>query len=288
MQTKPPALHRHSHFTVLVLAVCSAAYLALVPLVYEQPRPAVSPEMEVTLPRFSQVAMAAGDRYLAANAGTIRSLVAVPEKMDAENYRVQGIVQSDVAWLNPAQEDNFYVAAAILPWNGQLDAAQFILRRAIAARPFDFQPAFYYAFNEMHFNRNAAAAAHWLHVAAKRTPDEMDQIRLIQIATNWASNGMDPSAASRMVRAMAKSARNRGFAAFLEKRAVRLDNQLALDQAVAQYRSRFGEVPRALADLVRGGVIQSLPVDPFGAAYSLDAQGRVVASAAGQTSRAPQ
>lgn len=266
-----------SVIALLVALLCGAAYFALVRPAYDRPRPAVTPEMEVALPRFAQVAMAAGDRYLAANAGTIRTLVAVNDKMDAENFRIQGIVQSDVAWLNPAQEDNYYVAAAILPWSGQLEAAQYILRRATEARPFDYQPAFFYGFNEMHFRRDTASAVQWLHRAATHTPDQEMQIYLMQIATNWASRGGDPSAGARMVRAMSKSARNKPFAEFLEKRAMRLDNQVILDDAVSRYRERFGMAPPQLGDVVARGVIAAIPVDPFGDAYVIGAQGRVVA-----------
>ena len=45
-----------------------------------------------------------------------------------------------MSWLNPAHEDNYYVATATLPWNGQVDAAQMILRRATLARQKDSQP----------------------------------------------------------------------------------------------------------------------------------------------------
>jgi hypothetical protein len=44
-----------------------------------------------------------------------RALVVSTETMSAENYRILGIVQSDAAWLNPAQEDNYYIAAAFCP-----------------------------------------------------------------------------------------------------------------------------------------------------------------------------
>lgn len=266
----------HGRVALLVALLCSAAFAGLVRPTYDRPRPGVVPEMEVALPRFAQVAMAAGDRYLAANAGTMRALVAVSDKMDAENFRIQGIVQSDVAWLNPAHEDNYYVAAAILPWSGQFEAAQYILRRASEARPFDYQPAFFYGFNELHFRRDTVSAVQWLHRAATQTPDQETQIHLMQIATNWASKGGDPSAGARMVRAMSKSTRNKPFAEFLEKRALRLDNQVALDDAVARYRERFGMAPPQLGDVVARGMIAAIPLDPFGSTYVIGAQGRVV------------
>jgi len=115
-----------AHFGLLLALLGVLAYTLLVPALYARPRPPVSPEMEVAMPRFVQVVMAAGDRFLAANLAVFRALVVSTATMSAENYRILGIVQSDAAWLNPAQEDNYYIAAAILPWAGEVAAAQYI------------------------------------------------------------------------------------------------------------------------------------------------------------------
>jgi hypothetical protein len=93
------------------------------------PRATAAPELLISLPRFAQVLMAGGDRYLAANLAGFRVLVADTGRMDARRLCGAGRLQRDIAWFNPAHEDNYYIAAAILPWNGQLDAAQYVLRR---------------------------------------------------------------------------------------------------------------------------------------------------------------
>jgi hypothetical protein len=112
--------------------VSSAQHLKLAP------RQSVNVEMQVALPLFVQVAMAGGDRFLAANIAAIRALWVDNFKMQREEFKVLAKVQEDVSWLNPGHEDNYYIAAAILPWNGELDAAQRILARATMARRFDY------------------------------------------------------------------------------------------------------------------------------------------------------
>ncbi|MCB1942779.1 MAG: hypothetical protein KDI53_12195, partial [Candidatus Accumulibacter sp.] len=141
-------------FGVLMALLGGVVYATVQPSLYARPRPPVSPEMEVAMPRFVQVLMAAGDRYLAANLDVFRALVVSAARMAADNYRILSIVQSDAGWLNPAHEDNYYLAAAILPWAGEISATQYILRMATEARPFDSGPPFFYAFNEMHFLKN--------------------------------------------------------------------------------------------------------------------------------------
>ena len=258
-----------------VVAVAAfALYAITIPRLYRQARLGASAEMQVALPRSVQVVMAGGDRYLAANLAGFRALFASTETMGPENYRIQALVQKDAAWLNPAHEDNYYIAAAILPWNNQVDAAQFVLRRATEARAFDWQPPFYYAFNALHFKKDPVEAATWMRIAGQHTNDELERISFQQLAAKWVSKGEDLDFAIRLHRSMAKETKHRAFAVFLDKRAQRLENQLALDRAIAQYHQRFGSYPAQLSELVDRAIIATLPMDPFGMQYTIDDKGK--------------
>lgn len=254
--------------------LCSLVFVAASLQLKHAARPSMLLEMQVALPRAVQVVMAGGDRYLAANLAGFRALVASTENMSRENYRIQARVQADAAWLNPAHEDNYYIAAAILPWNDELDAAQFVLRRAALARPFDWQPAFYFAFNERFFHKQPLLAAEWLQRAAEASSDEMQRLQLLQLAAQWAAKSEDPALAIRMHRAMARETRYKAFAAFLDKRAQRLENLMVLETATAAYAQRFGQAPRSVAELKAAGVLGELPADPFGAVYEIGPQGK--------------
>ena len=258
-----------------VLAALSMVFFAvLVPPLYARPRPQESNEMQVALPRFVQVIMSAGDRFLAANLAGFRSLVYSTEDMSADSVRILGVVQSDVAWLNPAHEDNYYIAAAILPWYGEVEAAQRILKSASDARLFDWQPPFYYAFNAIHFQKDHAEGAEWLRRAARQTHDEAEILSFQELAARWASKGEDTDFAIRLHRSMAKETRHAAFAKFLEKRAQRLENLSLLEKAVDRYKSVTGVSPGSLQNLVALSLLPSLPADPFGGEYVLDREGK--------------
>lgn len=232
-----------------------------------------SPEMEVLLPPFAQVTMAWGDPYLAANIGGIRALVAETGRMTKENYRVLAAVQRDVARFNPAHEDNYYIGAAILPWNGELLAAQYVLHRAIDSRPFDLWPPFFYGFNTHHFERNSLEGARWLRVAAQRTQDEQEHFQLEEMAARWIQLGADPKTAADMLRAMAKGARNNAFAMHLERMAMRIDNLAAINRAAAAFLARNGRKATRFEELLSGDRMTGLKPDPFGGRYGLNADG---------------
>jgi tetratricopeptide (TPR) repeat protein len=220
--------------------------------------------------------MTAGDRYLAADLGAIRALIVATDKMRPEDYRILGKVQEDVSWLNPAHEDNYYTAAAILPWNGELEAAQTILARAGNARYFDYQPAFYYAFHLLQFKGDAVGAAEWLRAAAEKLPDEDERLIMQNLAARWMDRAQDLDLAIRVVDAMAEQAKRKDFRAYLQQRVARLRSLRDLREAAERFRERFGRPPAKLRELVEYGLVPAIPADPFGFGFDLDKQGRII------------
>ena len=238
---------------------------------HRHPRP--SAEIDVALPLFVQVVMSGGDRYLAANMGTTRALITETAKMHPDEYKVLAKVQRDASWLNPAQEDNYYMAAAILSWNDQVDAAQTILKRAAIARPFDWQPSFYYAFNQLHFRGDAGGAATWLRAAAAKIQDEELRLTMENFAARWLDQANDLEFALTVVESMIKQAKRKDFREYLQVRAQRLRNLLALRKAADAFAAKIGRRPAQLEELVSSGVIREIPPDPFGAGFVLDTSG---------------
>lgn len=236
-------------------------------------RAQVNAEITIALPVFVQVVMAGGDRYLAASWAAIRALVTETSKMGPEDFRVLGLVQRDASWLNPAHEDNYYIATAILPWEGQVEAAQVVLRRATLARSYDYQPAFYYAFNLVHFLGDYLAASEWLRQAAPKLPKPDERLLLENFAARWLDRTQDVELAARIVDAMAAQAKRKDFADYLRVRAQRLRDLGVLRRAAIAYSDRYGKPLARLSELVSAGLVAKLPVDPFGFGFAVDPNG---------------
>jgi hypothetical protein len=262
-----------SVFLAVILAV---VFIASTQRLKSLPRQTVAVEMQVALPLFVQVFMAMGDRYLAANIAAIRALVVSTEKMKPEDYAVLAKVQTDVSWLNPAHEDNYYIAFAILPQYGELDAAQTILARATKVRYFDYQPAFFYGFNQWYYKHDPAGAAAWLREAALKLPDPDQQLTMQNMAARWVDRVQDTELAIRVVESLAKEARRLDFRKYLETRVVRLRQLQQLRLAADSYRQRFGKPVPDLKTLVTSGILPALPQDPFGFGFGFDQQGNIV------------
>ena len=60
-------------------------------------------------------------------------------------------------------------------------------------------------------------------------------------------------------------------------RAIQVDEDVnALEPLIEKYRDRTGHFPATFSDMVSAGLIKSIPLDPWGHPYSLEADGRVV------------
>lgn len=60
-------------------------------------------------------------------------------------------------------------------------------------------------------------------------------------------------------------------------RAIQVDEDVdALEPLIEKYRDRTGHLPATFSDMVSAGLIKSIPLDPWGHPYSLEADGRVV------------
>lgn len=233
-------------------------------------------ELAVRIPVLFQVLTAAGDRYLAANFSGFRILVSEAYRMGPAELALQAQLQRDVSWLNPAHEDNYYIAAAILSVPELIPSAQYILRRAADARPTDWQPLFYYGFNRLYFQRDPRGAAQALLEAVPRMRNEGESWTMQNLAARWIERGYSAADAARIVAGMADTANPGRFKRYLGRRAQRLRDLAMLKEAVDHFRSTQGRSPVKLEELVSAGVIKGIPEDPFRRGYTLDAQGEPV------------
>lgn len=238
---------------------------------HERPEQAAA-VLRVRMPLLVQLAYAAGDPYLAANINVFRSLMVDSRITEGETYRIQAQLQVDASLFNPRHEDNYYVSAAILPWNGQAPAAQEILLRAAQSRQWDMWPAFFYAFNAMYFERDMAKAGQWAEVAAQRYPPNAAALR--DMAAKWYERGDDPAVALGILKAMHEQSRDGNFRLLLEARMQRLEGLQVLRRAAQAYRAAHGAAPARLEGLLGYAGLAQLPQDPLQLGYVLDAAGQ--------------
>lgn len=252
------------------------AYFVAVNMLSGQRALSRAPELSVRLPLAAQVVLAGGDRYLAANLAGFRVLVADTFRMKPNEFLVQASLQKDISWLNPAHEDNYYIAAAILSEPSLVPAAQYVLRRAAEARPRDWTPLFYYAFNMYYFEKNPVAAAEALLEGVSRTNDVSEQWGLQALAARWIERGYRTAEAARIVGKMADDAPPGAFRRYMKMRTERLVELDHLKAMAQKYRMRHGRSLSSIEELVTSGLIERLPKDPLGQGFAVDKGGEPV------------
>lgn len=267
-------LHHRDISQLAVFALAAVCFtIASSMLVAAKHRPQPILEMQVALPTLAQVFLSGGDRFLAANTTVFRSLIASTATQDPARYRTQARLQLQAAWMNPHHEDNYYLAAAILSWNGQIDAAQQILARASKARPFDMLPAFFHGFNQYYFKQDPLGGVAWLQIAAQQTSDQANRINLQKIAAKWSEKGKDRTQALKLLESMKKQSRYKALSKVISQRAQRIQNLIEIDNAITKYRDQFHHTPQTVEDLVKSGHLDHIPLDPLNAGYGIDNRG---------------
>lgn len=251
---------------LLPLLVCVVLFRWGTAQLAQKPLPPQIEQLRVRLPLPVQVATAAGDRYLAAGINVFRATTLGVNARGRTTYRVQGMLQVDAAFLNPAHEDNYYIATAILPWQGYADHAQYVLKRAMDGRPADPYPAFYYAFNLQYFKGDYIGAARVIEATAHKV-DGRDRLFLLNLASKWYERVDDPDIAIKTITALLNSTRDEALRAHLRKRLQRVRIVAQLQQAAAAYQQRTGQPLQRLDQLVEQRLMAGIPADPLGEGF---------------------
>lgn len=257
---------------ILLLLFC-VCYALTYQNIWQRPRDRQKHLMQISLPPVPQMIVSFGDRYLAANIATFRAVTVGVEELPDAVYEKLAETQITAAKLNPQQEDNYYTAAAILPWNGQYDAGQTVLSLASNARQKDALPPFFHGFNRFYFKQDYYGAAKDLEIAAARS-EPVNRRALTSIAAKWYEKGNDPAFAVQMLDGLIAANNNPDLKKLLQARRQRLIGLLALQGAVQAYEQKYNRPVSKLQELLDAKLLPALPVDPFGHGYGLDANGK--------------
>jgi hypothetical protein len=216
--------------------------------------------------------LAAGDSYLAANLIMFRVIISVGEGQ--VHFKDRAELQMQAATFNPLLEDNYYQAAASLPWEGFVEEGQFVLKRASDARVNDPWPSFFNGFSDYYFRQNFVGAAEHVLVSAGRSSGQNRRL-FKDVAAKWLTKGANYQLALGMVTELVSNTKSPVTKARLQLRVQRLQNLIMLEDAMAEFESQYNNQPSGIQSLVERNIIATVPSDPWGAEYII-ASGRVI------------
>jgi hypothetical protein len=270
--------------TIGLLALAAISMFAVSVVLSEQlPHRQARDEMRVRVPIALQIGTAFGDPFLASNTDVFRAVIVGTGNLDAETMHVLGAVQEDAALMNPYHEDNYYLAAAVLPWGGEVDSGIDVLDRATVSRPWDPMPPYLLGFTYQYFRGDFAKAARLVDLAADRSTG-LNHTYFRRIAVRWYEQSANPNDAIGVLRILAGRSRDPGFKQFIALRIKRVEGLIALRQADTAYRDAHGGArANQVGDLIGYAGVHAMPADPTGLGYQLDGHGVPVLASSSPT-----
>jgi hypothetical protein len=264
-----------NHSRNFVAALISVAFFVLAThFLNSLPRKQGPEQLDVAISPPVQIMLAGGDRYLSANIETVRLIVLNVLDLDQRDLPILALAHRNVAFMQPCQEDNYYVAQAFLPWSGELDAADEVLEAARKCRTWDIMPGFLEAFNAFYFRKdNMRAGKIYEETAAHLQGNDRD--RLLYMASQFFEKGENLGVAAVVIRNLEKNATNEKLKSFLGARARRVEILMDLRNAAETYAQRKGVAAKNLQELVAAKLLPEMPVDPLGKGFEVDASGVV-------------
>lgn len=175
--------------------------------------------------------------------------------------------------LDPYYFDTYYFAQSILAWDGRMpDRAIEILKIGSEKRKNDWLLPFWIGFDYYYFMNDRKQAAFYFREASNR-PGASDLVASMSIIADY--EGGETEMAILFLEDMIKRTDDEHKRSKFLIRLDALKKIRYLEQAVENYKRKFGMVPKDLNQLISENIISQIPDDPYGGKFYIDEQGRV-------------
>ena len=182
--------------------------------------------------------------------------------------------------LDPYFFDPYYYANAFLPWDaGMVKETNLLLAKGSRYRDWDWMLPFFIGFNKFYFLENDSESAEFLMEASRRPGGDP---MLASIAARLAYKENRTETAIYFLEQTAKNTEDRNIKDRFETRIQALKSILFLDNAVAEFKKKYGKIPTNIEALVNKNIISQLPRDPYGGTYYLAEGGKVRSTASSE------
>ncbi|RJQ70872.1 MAG: hypothetical protein C4519_19900 [Desulfobacteraceae bacterium] len=169
--------------------------------------------------------------------------------------------------------DPYLFAEMMLAWQaGMFDEVGALMQKAARYRPEDYRPLFYAGFNQLYFKNDAKAAAPFLREASLR-PGAPGYVK--GLASRVSLYAGQTGVGIFFLENLIKNTQDPKMAKYLEKRLIALKMIFYLEEKAKEYEARYGHALNSLDDLITSGIVQELPIDPYGGKFVLLNNGRV-------------
>lgn len=190
-------------------------------------------------------------------------------------HAVDVLTDLDPTFVPPYHATGLFLGVLV----GRHDEGVAILRKGILHNPSSWQLPFLAGYISYYERCDPAAGGEFFRMAA-RVPGA--PAYLPQLAARMTVESGDSSAALEFLQRFSRSVTDERVREALFRRMkeiVQEQDLRLLEESISRYRTRYGQAPAKLEDLMLHGIIARLPVDPLGGQYELNSlTGAVTAS----------
>jgi hypothetical protein len=189
--------------------------------------------------------------------------------LEWEWYWLHNVLEAS-AELDPYFFDPYYFANANLTWGGGLiRETNRLLEKGSRFRDWDWRLPLYLGFNNFFFLHENEKASEFLMVAARRPGGSPV---FASIASKLAYKERRTENAILFLEEIVRKTANDELKKEYETRLDALRSISILERAVAAYREKFRKTPRKVDDLMAKKMITTIPKDPYGGTFYMDAR----------------
>ena len=168
------------------------------------------------------------------------------------------------ASLDPYYTEPYYFAGNVIPWYGAVDPVIEILKKGIKYKKDDWRIPFYLGFIYYYFKKDPIQGAQYLSMAT-HSPKVPSYLPLL-VARLYSEKG-HYSAAIAYLEGLYRSTQDPKLKEVIKKRLSALIIMDHLEKLGLEYKKRYGIFPKSPRDLVKAGLLDKVPRDPYGGRF---------------------
>ncbi|HWR59824.1 MAG TPA: hypothetical protein VN328_13135, partial [Thermodesulfovibrionales bacterium] len=209
-----------------------------------------------------------------------KAIVYYGGRVDTENPAVQRNIEyaniyrflDSATYLDPYNIDAYYFAQAVFAWQlGKVREVNRLLQRGVEYRTWDFHLPFFLGFNNFYFLKDYKAASQYMKQVALLTDNNL----ATTLAARFFYESGETEAAITFLKFMIEKTWKENLRKLLETRLRALESIDVLEKGVKRFEGIYNRKPASIDELVRRGIIDKLPEDPYGGNLYIDKSGKI-------------
>lgn len=172
--------------------------------------------------------------------------------------------------LDPYNIDAYYLAQPLLTWEAKMyKESTELLERGVKHRDWDWYLSFFVGFNYFYFFKDYDKAAEFYRKGGEINPE------LIQLAGRMYNMADRSRVAIAYLKGMLEEAENPIIRKSIKNRLVSVENSLLIKNAYNLFLKKFKRPPVSMEEFIQEGLLDKIPVDPYGKVYRVNGKGEV-------------